>query len=153
MEGIGEMDSVTLNYPDRAVRTFLRAVPAAERCIFGRVRLYNAGFAVFTIGLILLSIHGHGNGTAMQRPATASRPAQNDGSLGQECGSSWSLNAPRCRFVATMSDTAVISGFLLDNLWCVQAYMALPPSRRGSEAPIQPSAPATISWMRPWSES
>src|SRR4051794_38660139 len=35
--------------------------------IFGRVRLYNAGFAVFTIGSILLFfIQGQGNGAAMQ---------------------------------------------------------------------------------------
>ena len=35
--------------------------------IFGRVRLYNAGFAVFTLGSILLFfIHGQGNGAAMQ---------------------------------------------------------------------------------------
>jgi EmrB/QacA subfamily drug resistance transporter len=35
--------------------------------IFGRVRLYNAGFAVFTVGSILLFfIHGQGNGAAMQ---------------------------------------------------------------------------------------
>ncbi len=35
--------------------------------IFGRVRLYNLGFAVFTVGSILLFfIQGHGNGAAMQ---------------------------------------------------------------------------------------
>ena len=35
--------------------------------MFGRVRLYNAGFAIFTIGSILLFfIQGHGNGAAMQ---------------------------------------------------------------------------------------
>src|SRR5690242_5339775 len=35
--------------------------------MFGRVRLYNAGFAVFTVGSILLFfIQGSGNGAAMQ---------------------------------------------------------------------------------------
>jgi MFS family permease len=35
--------------------------------MFGRVRLYNVGFAVFTLGSILLSlVNGTGNGVAMQ---------------------------------------------------------------------------------------
>jgi MFS family permease len=35
--------------------------------MFGRVRMYNAGFAVFTLGSILLYfVHGQGNGAAMQ---------------------------------------------------------------------------------------
>ncbi len=35
--------------------------------MFGRVRLYNAGFAIFTLGSIMLSlVRGHGNGAAME---------------------------------------------------------------------------------------
>ncbi|HVB09249.1 MAG TPA: MFS transporter [Bacillota bacterium] len=35
--------------------------------MYGRVKLYNAGFAIFTVGSIMLSlVHGHGNGAAME---------------------------------------------------------------------------------------
>jgi MFS family permease len=35
--------------------------------MYGRVRLYNAGFAIFTAGSVMLSlVHGHGNGAAME---------------------------------------------------------------------------------------
>jgi MFS family permease len=43
--------------------------------MFGRVRLYNAGFAVFTLGSILLSlVNGHGNGARASCSPTA-RPS------------------------------------------------------------------------------